>query len=78
MTLNGFIQRKPRKRNLKAALRIMRSKWYEGLYNSFVSQLSRVLDCSHEEAKTICEEWLTCGFLRFNERGLVTWRIGGC
>jgi hypothetical protein len=72
MSLNGFIQRK-RKRNLKAALRIMRSKWYEGLYEKFVSQLSKVLGCSHEEAKSVSEEWLTCGFLRFNERGLVTW-----
>ena len=74
MTLNHFVERKPRKANLKAALRILRSRWYEGEYDNFVSQLSRVLGCSIEEAKAVCEEWLECGFLRLNDRGLLTWR----
>jgi len=74
LTLNGFIERKPRKHNLKAAIRIMRSKWYEGEYENFVIWLARVLECSDEEARIVCEEWLECGFLRLNERGLVAWR----
>jgi len=74
MTLNGFIKRKPREHNLKAAIKIMRSKWYEGEYENFVSRLARVLDCSIEEARVVCGEWLECGFIKLNERGLVAWR----
>jgi hypothetical protein len=73
MSLNHYIKNK-RKHNLKAAIKIMRSKWYEGEYQNFVDRLARVLGCSIEEAKAICEEWLICGFLRLNERGLLTWR----
>lgn len=76
MSLNHFIQHN-RKRNLKAALRIMRSKWYEGLYENFVDRLAGVLGCSHEEAKAVCEEWLEYGFLKFNNQGLLTWRTEG-
>lgn len=73
MTLNGFMQHK-RKVNLKAALRTMRSKWYQGVYDSFVSQLARVLGCSIEEAEAISKDWLELGFLKFNNQGLLTWR----
>jgi len=74
MSLNHFIERKPRKHNLKAAIKIMRSKWYEGEYENFVSRLARVLDCSHEEAKAVFEYWLKAEFVKFDDRGLVTWR----
>jgi hypothetical protein len=56
MTLNGYLAPKPRKINLKAALKIMRSKWLEGEYDNFVSQLSRVLGCSIEEANAVSKE----------------------
>jgi hypothetical protein len=74
MTLNGFIKRKPRKRNLKAAIKTMRSKWLEGTYENFVDRLARVLGCSHEEAKAVFEYWLKAEFVKLDDRGLVTWR----
>jgi hypothetical protein len=73
MSLNHFIKRK-RKVNLKAALKTMRRRFYEGEYDSFVSQLARVLDCSVEEAKAVFEYWLEAEFVKLDDRGLVTWR----
>lgn len=77
MTLNHFLQ--PRKKvSLKAALRRMRSMWLRGEVNRFDLKLSRILQVSLEEAAKVRESWLVMGFLAYDRRGLLCWRIGGC
>ena len=78
MTLNNFIQtKKKRPVSLKGALRRMRSLWLKGEQPRFDAKLSRVLGCSIERAEQIRAYWITCDFLGFDSRGLLTWRTGG-
>lgn len=71
-------QPKKKRVSLKAAIRIMRSKWYEGPMERFDLKLSRVLDCSLNYASEIREFLVDSGFLAFTKRGLLKWRTGGC
>ena len=78
MTLNNYCStQKKKRRSLKAAIRIMRSKWYEGPKERFDFKLSRVLDCSLNYASEIREFWVDSGFMAYNRRGLLKWRNGG-
>jgi len=76
LTLNGFIKRKPRKHNLKAAIKKMRSMWLSGPVERFDLKLSRVLDYSISKAATVRKEWENLGFLAYDKRGLLTWKGG--
>ncbi len=78
MSLNNFMQpKKKRQVSLKAAIRIMRSKWYEGPRERFDLKLSQVLVCSVDYASVIREFWVDSGFLAYTKRGLLKWRNGG-
>ena len=77
MTLNHFIQPKKREVSLKAALRRMRSLWDSGPVNRFDLKLARILECSVCEAAKVRESWLNMGFLAYDKRGLLCWRVGG-
>ena len=63
--------------NVKAALRRMRSIWLSGEQSRFDLKLSRILQVSLEDAAKVRESWENMGFLCYNKRGLLTWRIGG-
>ena len=78
MTLNNFMQtKKNRHVSLKAALKILRGKWYEGEVNRFDLKLAAILGCSIERAEEIRESWVSMGFLAYTRRGLLKWRNGG-
>ncbi len=62
---------------MKAALRILRGRWFEGEVNRFDLKLSKILSCSLEYAREIRELWIDLGFLCYNRRGLLCWRSGG-
>jgi len=76
MRLNHFIQPK-KKVPLKAALRRMRALWLKGEVSRFDEKLARILECSLGKAATVREEWETLGFLCYDQRGLLCWRVGG-
>ena len=77
MTLDNFITTKKKQLSLKSAIRIMRSKWYEGPMERFDLKLSRLLGCSLNYASEIREFWVDSGFLAYTKRGLLKWRSGG-
>ena len=78
MSLNHYTQpKKKRHVSLKAAIRIMCSKWDEGPRDRFDLKLSRVLDCSLKYASEIREFWVDSGFMAYDRRGLLKWRSGG-
>jgi len=77
MSLNHFLQPKKKTLSLKAAIKKMRSLWFEGEVNRFDLKLSRVLDCSLEHAEIIRGFWVKADFLGFNKRGLLCWKTGG-
>lgn len=56
MTLNGYMQPKKRHISLKAAIRIMRARWYECTYDNFIDRLARVLRCNIKEGTQITEQ----------------------
>ena len=54
MTLNHYMQ--PKKKHpvsLKTALKILRSRWYEGEINNFDKKLAATLNCNLEDAEKI-------------------------
>ena len=78
MTLNHYMQpKKKRPVSLKTALKILRSRWYEGEVNNFDKKLAATLNCNLEDAEKIRAYWIKCGFLGFNSRGLLVWKNGG-
>ena len=78
MSLNNFMQpKKKRHVSLKAALKILRGRWFEGEVNRFDLKLSKILRCSLEHAAEVREKWVDLGFLQYNERMLLCWGSGG-
>ncbi|MBN2260474.1 MAG: hypothetical protein JW702_08005 [Clostridiales bacterium] len=74
MTLDNFFQPKKNSLDLKSAIKRMRSVWLTGPVDRFDLKLSRILGCNLEKAAKIREMWVDCGFLGFNDRGLLVWR----
>ena len=78
MSLDQYMQSAEKRQvSLKAALRRMRSKWYEGPVSSFDRKLALILNCTLEDAMEVRDHWVECGLLGINRRGLLTWRTGG-
>ncbi len=70
-------QKRKQQISLKGALRRMRGIWLKCKVSRFDSRLAKILDCNLERAAEVRETWENLGFLCYDRRGLLTWRLGG-
>ena len=75
--LTDYTEKPDHKVSLKTALKRMRSLWYRGPVDRFDERLASILSCSLEEAERIRETWLSMGFLAYDRKMLLCWRVGG-
>ena len=77
MSLDKYVSPAKPRPSLKSSLKRMRSIWLRGPVDRFDLKLARILDCSLKDAAKVRESWLNMGFLAYDKRGLLCWRVGG-